>query len=282
MSLCPICEHPLPETPVGRCPNCGAEVVEVGGPPPALPPQLPPSPGPTAEPGSAPTPAGGEGTPWDDRERVGLTAALIETTRQVLARPADFFRSMPVTRGIASPLLYGTLLGWLGAVAAGFYSALFYSIVGTSLVEAVTQLVNPAAAPSNSPLAGVLEGWGGFVGQLVFGGVFAAIGIVLYAGVLHLALLLLGGAQRGFEATLRVVSFSQAVCILFLLPFCGQLIGALWALALYVIGIAQAHRIGYGKAIGAVLLPLVVLCCCCGAVVGIVSLGVAGLAAQLR
>jgi hypothetical protein len=280
MALCPICEHPLPETPVSHCPNCGADVV-AAPPEPYLTPQvLPPAPPPD---GWTPEPhPRAAGTPWDERGRIGFLAALIETTRQVLTGPTAFFRAMPVESGIGSPLLYGVILGWIGTVAAGFYQALFHSIVGTSLVEALTRLVNPGAVPSGSALSGFLEGWGGFAGQVVFGGVFAAIGVVLYAGVLHLALLLLGGAQRGFEATLRVVSFSQAVCILFLVPFCGQLAGALWALVLYVIGIAEAHGIGYGKAVGAVLLPLVLLCCCCGAVFSLVFLGAAGLATQMR
>jgi hypothetical protein len=284
MALCPICEHPLPEMSAGRCPNCGAEVVASE----ALEPYPAPLQAPAPPPWSAPPPPleeasrDGGGTPWDDRERLGFPTALVDTTRQVLTRPADFFRGMPVASGIGSPLLYGVILAWLGAVAAGFYSALFHSIVGTGLAEALTQLLNPGAVPASSPFAGVMEGWGGFALQVVFGAVFAAIGIVIWAGVLHLALLLLGGAQRGFEATLRVVSFSQAASIVLLVPFCGQLAGPLWALVLYVIGLAEAQRIGYGKAIGAVLLPLLLLCCCCGAVLGLVFLGAAGLAAQLR
>ncbi len=263
MALCPICEHELPESSVGRCPNCGADVVEVA-------------------PAPEPARASGEGTPWDERARIGILAALVETTRQVLTGPTAFFRAMPVGSGLGSPLLYGAILGWLGAAASGFYQALFQSIVGTSLAEALLRFASPAAVPYDSALSGVLEGWGGFVAQLVFGGVIAAIGVLLTAGVLHLVLLLLGGARRGFEATVRVVSYSQAVGILFLLPFCGQLAGSLWALVLYVIGIAETHRSGYGKALGAVLLPLVVLCCCCGVVLGLVILGAAGLAAQLR
>jgi len=76
-------------------------------------------------------------------------------------------------------------------------------------------------------------------------------------------LLLLGGARRDFEATLRVVCFAQATSVVFLVPFCGQLIGAVWTLVLYVIGLAQAHEISTGKAAAAALLPLVLLCCCC-------------------
>jgi hypothetical protein len=47
----------------------------------------------------------------------------VETTRQVLTRPSAFFRTMPVTGGLGSPLLYGVLLGWIG-LAAAFYQAI--------------------------------------------------------------------------------------------------------------------------------------------------------------
>jgi hypothetical protein len=92
---------------------------------------------------------------------------------------------------------------------------------------------------------------------------FVVIGVFVAAGVLHLMLLLLGGARRDFEATFRVVSFSQATSVLFLVPFCGQLVGGIWCLVLYVLGLAEAHRIGHGKALAAVLLPILALCCCC-------------------
>jgi len=282
MALCPICEQPLPETPVSRCPSCGADVAAAVPPEPYLPPPpaWPPAPAPDGRTPEAPERSGGN--PWDERGRIGLFSALVETTRQVLTGPTAFFRAMPVEGGIGSPILYGVIIGWVGAVAASFYQALFHSIVGESLFEALARLANPNAVPSGSPLSGWLEGWGGLVGQAVFGGVLVAIGVILNAGVLHLALLLLGGARRGFEATVRVVSFSQAVSILFLVPFCGQLAGAIWVLVLYVIGLAEAHRIGHGKAIGAVLLPLVFFCCCCGVVLGLVFLGAAGLARQIH
>ncbi len=273
MALCPICAHPLPETASGICPNCGASLSAATAPPPPARP-APPTEGWTGEPRA--------GTAWEERGRVGFFPALFETTRQVLTTPTAFFRAMPVEGGIGAPLLYGVVVGWFGTVAASLYQALFHSIVGRSPFEALARMVNPGAVPAPSPLSVWIEGWGGFLGQVVFGGVFVAIGVIVSSAVLHLALLLLGGAQRGFEATLRVVSFSQAASLVFLVPFCGQLAGAVWVLVLYVLGLAEAHRIGHGKAVGAVLLPLLLLCCCCAALGGLVFLGAAGLASRLH
>jgi hypothetical protein len=251
MALCPHCHHVLPDPPVGLCPNCGGDPQRPRGTPVAAggaAPRLPPVP--------SATPGGGAGTPWDQRDRLGFLNALVETTRQVLGSPGEFFRSMPPAGGMGSPLLYAVVIGWIGLVAAALYQALFRSIVGSSF----------AAFGDRPELAAALawaESWGGFFVQVVFGAVFVVIGVFVVSGILHLMLLLLGGAERGFEATFRVVSYGQATSVFFLLPFCGQLIGAVWSLVVYVVGLAAVHRIGQGKAAAAVLLPLLLVCCCC-------------------
>jgi hypothetical protein len=183
---------------------------------------------------------------------------------------------MPVAGGLGSPLLYAVIVGWIGLVASAFYQAIFRSVVGSSLGAF------GAERPEIAALLGWVEGWAGFAAQAVFGGVFVVIGVFLAAGILHLFLLLLGGARRDFEATFRVVSFAQATSILFLVPFCGQFVGGIWTLVLYVLGFAEAHQIGHGKAAAAVLLPIVLLCCCCAALVFLFAGAVAGLVGQMR
>ena len=267
MALCPHCRHAVADPPAGICPNCGGDL------------QAPAAGAPSASPspasGGAPAPAGpgaGPGIAWDERDRIGFFNALVETTRQVLTEPVTFFRAMPVTGGLGSPLLYGVVLGWAGLVAASFYQAIFRSVVGSGWAA------RGADRPEVEALLGWVGGWAGFVGQVVFGGVFVVIGLFVFAGILHLMLLLLGGARRDFEATFRVVGFSQATSLVFLLPFCGQFIGIVWSLVLCVLGLAEAHRIGHGKAAAAVLLPLVVACCCCA---GLLFLFAGAIAAAL-
>ena len=273
MALCPHCHHAVPDPPVGPCPNCGGDV-RAGGPPP-LPRQAAPAPEAPAPPPSAPRPTAAPGIAWDERDRTGLFGALVETTRQVLTQPGAFFRAMPVTGGLGSPLLYAVVIGWLGLVASAFYQAVFRSVVGSSWGALGDR-------PELATLLGWVEGWAGFVAQVVFGGVFVIIGVFLASGILHLLLLLLGGARRDFEATFRVVSFAQATSILFLVPFCGQVIGGVWCLVLYVLGLAEAHRIGHGKAAAAVLLPIVLVCCCCAALAFVFAGAIAGLAGRMQ
>ena len=267
MGLCPHCHHALPEPMAGLCPNCGGD--------PRFPAPPPPLPGGPVVPPAA---AGGPraSIPWDERDRIGLFSALVETTRDVLAGPGAFFRAMPLSGGLGSPLLYAVLIGWLGLVASEFYWAIFRSVAGSSWGALGVD------RPEIAAVLGWVEGWAGFLVQVVFGGVFVVIGVFVTAGVLHLMLLLLGGARRDFEATLRVVSFSQAPSVLFLVPFCGQLVGGIWGLVLYVLGLAEAHRIGHGKAAAAVLLPILVLCCCCAGMAFLFASAIAGLVGQVQ
>ncbi|MCG6923194.1 MAG: YIP1 family protein [Acidobacteria bacterium] len=263
MALCPHCRNALPETGTRHCPNCGGDVdlpsaatssQSDGAPPPLTPEAVGRGAPPPGGGGHGAPPAGG--IPWDDRERLGLANALVETTKQVLTRPTDFYRAMPRTGGIGGPLLYAVIIGWIGIVAAGFYSALFNSLVGSSMA---TFGSDPALAEA----VGFAQSWGGFLVQLIFGGVMVAIGVFIASGIYHVMLMILGGARHGFEATFRVVCFAEATYLFMLLPFCGSVIAPVWGIVLAVIGLTQAHQIGGGKAAAAVLLPLVIFCCCC-------------------
>ncbi len=190
--------------------------------------------------------------------------ALVETTKQVLIQPVTFFRAMPTSGGIGSPLLYAVIMGWLGIVAAGFYSALFNSVVGSGMAAF-------DESPEFAQAFNLAQSWGGFLVQIVFGGVMVAIGVFIFSGIFHVMLLILGGAQRDFEATFRVVSFAYAPYVLALIPFCGSFVAGVWWIVLAVIGLTHAHRITGGKAAAAVLLPIALFCCCCVGLVMIVA-----------
>jgi hypothetical protein len=91
------------------------------------------------------------------------------------------------------------------------------------------------------------------------------------SGVLHLCLMIVGGARKPFETTFRVVCFSSGSTYpLSMIPICGGFIAAVWNIVLECIGLARAHEIDTGKAVMAVLLPVIV---CCG---GAILIGILG------
>jgi hypothetical protein len=281
MAQCPICAVTLPEPAPPTCPNCGAVLgtgAAAAGPPPLPPTQETAAPPPLPErdeqertepeqTGHHALDTGGFEHPpdpplaWDERDRLGFAAAFVETTRQVLTGPTEFFRRMPVTGGLGGPLFYAVTAGWIGLVAAALYQSVWVSIVGPSMLPFGMEREEFAR------VLAFMESWAGLVAQVVFGGISVTIGVFVTSGILHLMLMLLGGGQKTFEATFRAVCFAQAPMLLFvipvfLIPGCGLLVG-LWSLVLYVIGLAGVHEIGHGRAAAAVLLPLLALCCCC-------------------
>lgn len=213
--------------------------------------------------------------PWEDRDRLGFGNALVETTKRVLGEPVAFFRALSRSTGIGSPLLYAVIIGWIGVVAASFYSALFQSLVGSSMAGF-------GESPELVAALGFAQSWGGFFVQVIFAPMGLVIGLFIAAGVFHLMLLLLGGARRDFETSFAVVGYAQAPAILMLVPFCGSLVAWVWSLVLYIIGLAEAHGISRGKAAVAVLLPLVLACCCCGLLAGLFASTIAALASQAQ
>lgn len=286
MTECPHCHAILAQPPEPVCPNCGADLAASGGgdafpppPPPEYPPAgvyppggYPPGGGSALPPGYGGAPPGGQ-TPWERRDRIGVFNALIETTKQVLSQPTAFFRAMPVTGGLGAPLLYAVIVGYVGLFASAIYSAVFRSVLGSSLTR-----MGGAGGGELERLAPFLQGGIGLVVNLVFGPVIIAIAVFIASGIIHLVLLALGGAARGFEATFRVAAYSEAAAIFNVIPVCGGLVGAVYTLVLLIIGVSEAHGISRGKAAAAVLVPILILCCCC---VGGGVIAVGGLAGAL-
>ena len=279
MMNCPRCQQPLPE-PVPRfCPNCGYDVQAVGEPvvpggpetggayPPPPPPSLPPPP----LPGGIPPITG---TPWERRDQIGFAAAFIETTQQVLTAPAAFFRSMPVTGGIGAPLLYAVIAGYIGHVASALYSFILQSTLGSSW-----QFGRGSDLERYLPM---LSSGMGLIFQILFGPLLLAIVLFIAAGIVHVCLMLLGGATNGFEATFRVVAYAEGTSVVRIVPVCGDLIYIFYCLVVSIIGLSEAHRISGLKATAAVLLPVVLVCCCCAAGLAVAAGGLASLFGQMQ
>jgi hypothetical protein len=189
------------------------------------------------------------GLPWDDRQTVGFWSALFETIRLVLLEPTNAFSRMRPTGGFGSPLFYYVILGTIGGVAGILYQAVFnsYQQAATPDQQAVS------AAMTSSLIVGA---------TIMILPVFLAVGAYIGAGILHLSLMILGGAKRPFEATFRVCCFAGgSTAVLQLLPVCGGLAASVWNFVLIILGISKVHDISKGRAVVVVLLPTVV---CCG------------------
>ena len=238
--FCSGCGKEIPDTYAGvRCPSCGASLIP-GAAAPAGPGAPPPTPGPV-------------GVPWENRHTLGVFPALLENVRLCLFEPTNFFERMPKRENVGAALIYLIILAWIGA-AGGFLWSLALRGPQTALLRGM------GIEPPTRTLAPSVEGIIYFF-AILFAPVFILIAAFIWCAILHVVLWIIGGAREGFEATLRVYSYSAGSTSLFqLVPICGSLVGLVWSLVLQVTGLSRAHGISTGKAALAVLLPLA-LCC---------------------
>ena len=93
--------------------------------------------------------------------------------------------------------------------------------------------------------------------------VVVAIVLFVSAGIYHLVLMVVKGTNKGFEATLNVVAYSNVSGLAAVIPFVGGLIGWIYGIVLVVIGLTEAHKTDSWRAAIAVLTPLILCCLCC-------------------
>ncbi len=232
--------------------------------PPQPPGQTPPPPGPPPTPPPAPAPL-----PWE-QPGYPFLEALFETGKLFLTSPTEAFKRMSVAGDLGRPLIYAVILGWVGIIAGQLYNIAFRSAM------------MPLLAPFAHHGMGLGFGMGVAVNVAVMiaAPVLILLGLFIGGAIVHLFLLMVGGANSGFAATIRVMCYATTVHVLQVIPLCGGLIGAVWAIVLEIIGLAIAHRTTQGKAAVAVLLPLA-LCCACVALLFAVA-GAAIMAAISR
>jgi hypothetical protein len=203
------------------------------------------------------------GLPWDDRQQKGFFTAFIETLQMVLTRPAEAFTVMKREGGFGEPLIYAVVGGSVGAIVSFLFSLLFHSF------GMFTDQRNPL---------GAMAGMGiGSIGFIILAPLAIAICLFIVAGIVHLCLMIVGGANQQFETTFRVLAFTQgSTGVLQVIPVCGGLIAAVWGIVVNCIGLARAQETDTGRAVLAVFLPLVV-CCGLGFVLLFMVGGLAGL-----
>ncbi|MCG8468442.1 MAG: YIP1 family protein [Gemmatimonadetes bacterium] len=186
---------------------------------------------------------------WEDAAR-GFPRNLFETWRRSMFQPTDFFRGVPYERPAARPLLYYLIITVFGA----FFTLWWQAVFSTAQLGFLAESLGTADA----------LGYGGSMAASAMLNFFiapfaAVIGLVLWALVLHLFVLMLGRQRRDLKATVRAISYAAGPAILGIVPVLGSLAGGVWTLVLTVIGIREAHRMTTGGALAVVFLPVVLL-----------------------
>ena len=228
--------------PLAQCPEFAQDIPAAGA---AAPPPQGPSPG--ALPATTAA-AARSGLPWDDRQQKGFVSAFIETLQMVLTRPAEAFTVMRREGGFGEPLIYAVIGAGIGAIVQFLLSFALQSL---------------GLFANHRNAFGVMGGMGiGSIAFIIIVPFAIVIGLFIGAAIIHLCLMLVGGANQPFETTFRVLAFSQgSTGPLQMIPVCGGIVAGVWALVCNCIGLARAHETDTGRAVLAIFLPAIV---CCG------------------
>jgi hypothetical protein len=144
------------------------------------------------------------GHPGEDPRRASTGSATAEftytnpvesfvgTARDLVTRPVGFFRGIARRGDFVNPLIFALVCAVISAAIGGFLGVL-YAIVGIGDT-------------------GVGGAMGTLVASMFFTPIISAIALFIGAGILHLlVVLVVKPANAGFEATFRVVSYSNVV-----------------------------------------------------------------------
>jgi hypothetical protein len=207
--------------------------------------------------GPAAAAGAGSGLPWEHRQELGFLKAYFDTVIMVLTKPAEAFALMKTEGDMVGPMLFALIGGCAG-------------IIVSILLQLGMHSIGFMADQQNALFGmGVVGVWS--LAYIILSPVMVVVGLFLVSGILHLCLMIVGGAKKSFETTFRVVCFSTgSTYLLSMVPFCGGVIAGVWNIVVEIIGLSRAHEIDTGKAVLAVLLPILV---CCG---GLLLLGILG------
>lgn len=144
-----------------------------------------------------------------------------EKAVQIILKPVDFFKNMPTTGGYKDPLIFALIT----AVIMG---------IGLTIVT-----------------LGV-----GFL-AIIFAPVAVTISVFLAALLLLVCAKIVGGTGT-YEATMRVVCYSNIVNIIGWIPIIS-ILGSIYGLVLTVLGVREIHKLTTAKAIIAVLIAIAII-----------------------
>ncbi len=166
--------------------------------------------------------------------------SFVDTVRDLVTQPANFFSNMGRRGDFVNPLVFALICAVFAAVIGGFLGVLG-ALVGIG----------------NNGIGAAI---GGLVASIFLTPIFAAIGLFIGAGILHLlVMLIIKPATTGYEATFRIASYSYVAQLVGWIPFLGPILAAIASIFLLVIGVREVHSTTTGKAALVVLIPAAVV-----------------------
>lgn len=160
----------------------------------------------------------------------------IETWKEVIQKPSDFYRKMPITGGYAEPLTFAAISYFIyGLLTALFNRGMMGGMYGNGMMG------TGGYGLSTSLMAAIIFP------------VMGVVSVIIGAAILYLIYKVLGG-EGSYEGTLRFICYASAVLLLSWIPLIGWIFG-FYGIYLYIVGGMIVHNVSMARSVIAVLLP---------------------------
>jgi len=221
---------------------------------------------------------------WEQREKLGHFSALMQTIRVVLFRPVQTFACLKQTGGLIAPLLYALILNTTLYALTGLISLIGLLMMtpqeflaGWQLIQEQFQTIQelyPGFHLPTQPFFSKSFYEYYIAGSILLWPLIAMIGYFLGAGLMHLSLMMVGGARRPFETTFRTTCYLcgsfNALTILLLNP--GGILGSMiflmlllgyviWYSYAAVMAFKEAQSIAVWRVVAAATIANIMGCC---------------------
>lgn len=196
---------------------------------------------------------------WEKNSGIG---SYFSTLKEIMINPSQFFSEIEDKETFGRAFLFALLSILIYGTASTIWSFLFESMsLGFKFMEHTASARNLGPAELLAlPIT--------HIAMLFLIPIFGIIGSFIGAGITHLFLLILGGTENGYVATLKAYLYSTGPNVLSIVPCIGPFVGSIWSIVSLVFGITTLQKVSGIKAVSAVfLLPLLICCCCIGFII---------------
>ncbi len=194
-----------------------------------------------------------------DKKQYSLIKKFLHTVKALFTSPTKFFESLGQGNGVLNPFFYFLSI----IVISGIFNAIWSKVMLKNMQNFMNQFSGSMPQGQSLPSMNQAMMNYSFTGAFLRTVIFGTIAIFIFSAIYHVILMILGEGKNGFENTLKASFFGYTPNLLVVIPFCGGIIGYIWAIVLTIIGLAKLQETSYGKASVAVL-AILVLCCFIG------------------
>jgi len=188
-------------------------------------------------------------TPWEERASLGWLSALWQTVKAVTMAPTSFFRDIEATGRLPEAAGFCLLVAIPGSIVG---AAMQFLIGGVTAMLPLLGLDNPGFPTGNEAGFQLLSTGAQAAFVLIFSAPLAVVGSVISGCIHHFGLRLVGGGEKGLEASVKGSLYASAVRFWACIPL-FKFVTDIWTLVLQAIAYCQIHRNPGSKGAFAVL-----------------------------